>query len=80
MIDRSTQEANRYHVFARGWRDGAGSHAMRPDHMNHPTLAVDYEAGYASGRDAYSNAMTAASARLGYVPCVLRTQAECSES
>jgi hypothetical protein len=65
--------ANKYHTWCRGWRDGAGTRAMRPDHVAHPTLGTTYNEAYAAGQEAARVMAVDASNRFGYTPSVLRT-------
>ncbi len=59
-------------LYARGFSDGAGVHAMRPDHQGHPS----YDNGYEDGRTARSKAVSEYCKEIGYKPNFFRTQAE----
>lgn len=51
-------------MFVRGWRDGASSKPVRPDHEGHP----EYEIGFAAGVQAKCEALHRYCARTGYTP------------
>lgn len=36
-------------AYIRGWSDGAGVHAMRPEFTSHAMLAAPYNEGYVDG-------------------------------
>jgi hypothetical protein len=65
--------SNKYHTWCRGWRDGAGMRAMRPDHLAHPTLGATYDEAYAHGQQAARDMAAVAATRFGYTPSILRT-------
>jgi len=58
----------RSQLFRRGFMDGAGCHAMRPDHKD----LQDYADGYTQGYQARSRAMARHAKKVGYVPNILR--------
>jgi hypothetical protein len=57
-----------FQLYMRGWRDGAGGHAMRKDHDD----ILEYEHGYSDGRIAWGVAAARACKKLKYEPSVLR--------
>jgi hypothetical protein len=60
-------------AYIRGWSDGAGIHAMRPEFTSHATLATPYNEGYADGRKARNAAHVTASEKYGVKLSILRT-------
>jgi hypothetical protein len=60
-------------AYIRGWSDGAGIHAMRPEFTSHATLSTPYNEGYVDGRKARSMAHVAASKKFGMKLSILRT-------
>ena len=58
----------RYHGYMKGWHDGAGVKAIRPELAND----ADYLEGYRDGRLAGREAARVAGERLGYKPLVLK--------
>lgn len=60
-------------AYIRGWSDGAGAHAMRPEFTSHATLAPPYNEGYTDGRKARNMAHVAASEKYGVKLSALRT-------
>ena len=70
------EASNKFYTWTRGWRDGAGMRAIRPDHEAHPTLGATYSEAYASGQQAARDASAAASIRFGFTPLILRTADE----
>ena len=71
----SVENANRYHAYMQGWRDGAQMRAKRDIHTMH-RLLPDYLAGYDDGVIARGHASHEATARFGYEPSILRAQGE----
>jgi hypothetical protein len=61
-----------YGLYMRGWRDGAGSVSMRPNHSDVP----EYADGYKAGIDARIAAGAKAAKRLKYKPNILRLAKE----
>lgn len=66
-------------AYIRGWSDGAGVHAMRPEFTSHATLAAPYNEGYADGRKARNMAHVAASEKYGVKVSVLRVPEKIGE-
>lgn len=77
MTTHRQDGGNEYMIWMRGWADGAGMRAMRPEFTSHPTFATVYDEAYAAGRAAHGEASVEASARFGYTPNILRI---CTES
>lgn len=67
------QAANLFHIYCRGWRDGAGYKGIRDDNAKHPTLGEQYMRGWNDGRKAAQDAAAAMSKETGYEPSILRT-------
>jgi hypothetical protein len=63
---REWNERERYQLWRRGFRDGAGSAAKR-----HPGF-VDYERGWEEGAAARIAAGNKFAAEIGYAPSILR--------
>lgn len=68
LVDREWTPAERYRLFARGFRDGAGTRGVRKECAG---LGA-YERGYAEGREATYKACADYAALVGYTPTVLR--------
>lgn len=66
--ERPWNKGERFHLFMRGWKDGAGGHVIRPDH----TDIQEYERGYQTGYGARAFAAEAAAKRLRYKQSILR--------
>jgi len=71
-IKRPWTPHERYMLFARGFRDGAGTKAMRKDHEG---LGA-YDRGYAAGQAAAHAAVAAYAKEIGYEPTILRAAAD----
>lgn len=69
IINRPWQANERYQLFARGFRDGAGTKPMRKDHMG---LGA-YDRGYAEGVAATKAACAAYAKEVNYTPAILRS-------
>jgi hypothetical protein len=67
-VERPWTKDEKYVLFMRGWRDGAGTHAMRKDHED----VQEYARGYQAGYDARVFAASSAAKRIKYKPRVLR--------
>lgn len=63
---RPFSKGDRYHTYARGFRDGAGMRGFRME--GYP----DYDRGYGEGRDAARLAVDAFAREVGYKPSILR--------
>jgi hypothetical protein len=63
---REWRPQEKYMLYARGFRDGAGVRAMQ--HEGHPS----YDEGYAAGRKAANKAIDAYCKKIGYKPDILR--------
>lgn len=61
---------SRYVAYEKGWRAGAGIHAMDP-----AETTDDYSKGYGDGQQARKDAMTKASVTYGFEPMVVRPAA-----
>lgn len=66
--ERPWMKSEKYMLFMRGWRDGAGGHAIRKDHED----IQEYERGYQTGYGARHLAAANAAKRLKYKPEILR--------
>lgn len=60
----------RYMAYEKGWRAGAGIHAM-----DQTETSDDYSNGYREGQQSRKDAMTKASVTYGYEPMVVRPAA-----
>jgi hypothetical protein len=65
-VERPWTKDEKFMLFMRGWKDGAGCHAIR-----HPDIQ-EYERGYQTGYGARAFAADAAAKRLRYKPSILR--------
>lgn len=67
--------ANRFHAWRSGWRDGAMRRAQNPAAAEHSdkAMAQAYRDGFGEGYMAAGAANTAACARYGHNPMILRT-------
>ena len=70
MVDRQWFPSELYHLYARGFRSGAGGHAMRPDHQG----LLAYDRGYEDGQKATREAVGAYAKEIGYEPSILRVE------
>ena len=54
--------------YARGWRDGAGSHTKRREFLESARYEIRsaYTMGYEAGHDAYNRDLSAWAAEVGY--------------
>lgn len=68
LVDREWSKSERYQLYARGFRDGAGTKAMRKDHIG----LGPYDRGYSDGIAATRAACNAEARRLAYEPTILR--------
>jgi len=68
IIEREWKPCELYQLYARGFRDGAGTKPMRKDHMG----LEPYDRGYTDGVAAVRAACSAEAKRLEYEPTVLR--------
>lgn len=67
-VERPWTVTECYQLYARGFRDGAGTRAMRSDHVG---LSV-YDRGYADGCAATRAACTAYAKEIGHSASILR--------
>lgn len=72
VVERDWTPSERYQLFARGYRDGAGTKPMRADHMG----LGPYDNGYAQGQAATRAACAAYAAKVEYRPTILRAAAD----
>jgi hypothetical protein len=70
LVDRPWFPSELYHLYARGFRNGSGGHAMRPDHQG----LLAYDRGYEDGRRATQEAVAAYAREIGYEPSILRAE------
>lgn len=70
-VERDWNASEKYQLFARGFRDGAGTRPMRKDHMG----LGPYDDGYRAGQEATRAATAAYAAKVGHSPTVLRADA-----
>lgn len=70
--------ANQYQSYMRGWRDGAGTHAMRKEFSECEDLAIRaaYDLGYAHGYAARCGATDLAVTKYDHTPSILRVAEE----
>ena len=68
LVDRPWTVAERYMLYARGFRDGASTHAIKENLLG---LGA-YDRGYSDGKAATSSAVAAYAKEIGYVPSILR--------
>lgn len=68
-IERPWTPHERYMLYCRGFRDGAGIKAMSDECKG----LDDYDRGYADGCKARSGAAARFAKKIGYKPTVLRT-------
>ncbi|MDA4133395.1 MAG: hypothetical protein OK454_09785 [Thaumarchaeota archaeon] len=66
--EREWRPNERHWLYMRGFKDGAGVRAIRPDHRD----ISDYMAGYKAGYLARVKAATAHAKKVGYKPTILR--------
>ncbi len=69
FVEREWSAHERYQLYMRGFRDGAGIKSMRDDHIG---LGA-YDRGYGDGRDALHTDLDAYGKEVGHEPSVLRT-------
>jgi hypothetical protein len=68
-VERPWTKDEKFMLYMRGWRDGAGQRAMREEvHLTCP----EYDTGYADGYEARQRASQRAAKRLKYKPSILR--------
>jgi hypothetical protein len=66
--EREWKPNERHWLYMRGFKDGAGAHAIRPDHKD----LDDYTAGYQAGFDARIKAAKKHAKLVGFKPNILR--------
>ena len=68
VVDRPWTSGERYQLYRRGFRDGAGGRGVR-----HECEGLGaYDRGYAEGRATASAAISAYAQEIGYTPTILR--------
>lgn len=72
VTKRENTPSERFQIYMRGWRAGAGVKPIDPVAEGHPTLGLDYIKGYDEGIKVRREASVAAAARYGYTPSILR--------
>lgn len=72
-LPRPASANEKYQIYMRGWKDGAGGKPQRLDHVDHATLGHEYIRGFTDGMHAKGEASRAALERLKHTSSILRT-------
>lgn len=68
IVERDWTASERYQLYARGWRDGAGLRPTRKDHLG----LGPYNRGYGDGSKARDAACEAEALRIGFTVRIVR--------